>query len=260
MKKLLPIIFSTFLLFSSVGVASASSVVPQEVEESSNVAVSQDEINNLYIDQLDRLADYVKSNNHEDVSKSVSDFLSQDTLKNNDELKTYFNQKSKKLNILSQKPKEEVALKSIEIDAKTILTTYDDGTLSITKTTMEPVSNSTLATYTKWGQSTKDYYSIVGMKLFTIAVGIECYCDGTKASPTGIDKGFYERGFLSVWQVSDWKFEKQAFYQTDYGAYVQGNFHYGFEVEGVGIVIQDKFIKHQVIIHKDCSVSTSNNF
>lgn len=57
--------------------------------------------------------------------------------------------------------------------------------------------------------------------------------------------GSYQRGFLSIWQVSDFKDSSVSSITVDgvYYARVKSsaNFHYGLEIQGVGLVIQDNY-------------------
>ena len=111
-------------------------------------------------------------------------------------------------------------------------------------------------TKTKKYAESKDYYSWVGLKSFTIGLSCNFYYNGKKAwYKSGLD-GFYTRGILSIWQVSNWKVGKESD-GTSYMAYCSGNFHYGFEYKGVGIVIQEKYIRHRMTCNKNGNVSVT---
>lgn len=65
----------------------------------------------------------------------------------------------------------------------------------------------------------------------------------------------YERGFLSIWQVSNWTSGTEVVENGAYTrAYGRGNFHYGLEVQGTGLVIQDIFEDVRVSVTRDGTV------
>ncbi|KYC60876.1 hypothetical protein [Heyndrickxia coagulans] len=84
--------------------------------------------------------------------------------------------------------------------------------------------------------------SWVGLTLFKLGVKGYFSYNGSKVKPH-LNDAWYTRGTLSIWQVSGWHkgtYTKGSNYAEVYG---RGNFHYGFEVKGVGLVIQDKYFK-----------------
>lgn len=105
-----------------------------------------------------------------------------------------------------------------------------------------------------WGQAYKDYYSNIGVHIFTIAVGTGFSYNGQKASYYGNFTAYYKRGNLSIWQVDNWEKGHEPV-GSSYQAFAQGNFHYGLEVSGVGIVFQDLYISHSVTCSKDGKIS-----
>lgn len=107
----------------------------------------------------------------------------------------------------------------------------------------------------KYSES-KAYYSWAGLKIFTIGMDCNFYYNGKKAwYKSGFD-GWYTRGALSIWQVSNWK-ERREQSGSSYVAWCAGNFHMGLEVKGVGIILDDKYIKHTATCNKNGSVSLS---
>lgn len=141
----------------------------------------------------------------------------------------------------------------------------NDKTLTITPTyivlsdletsdhTLE-LASPTKGTYSKWGICSETYYGLVGNKLFSLAVECTFYYNGQKAwYKSGFDY-YYTKGFLSIWQVSNWKGwrEKSG---TSYKAYCAGNFHFGLEYEGNGLVIQDFYCKNTLTCSKDGKIS-----
>ena len=130
---------------------------------------------------------------------------------------------------------------------------YDNGIFSVE---VYPSQISLLASGTVFGSATKEYYSAAGVNIFTISVSSTFSYNGTKASYYSGFDAYYTRGFLSIWQVSNWVSGKETVGYS-YSAYAKGNFHFGLEVNGVGIVIQDFYIKHTVTCSKDGVISRS---
>lgn len=111
-------------------------------------------------------------------------------------------------------------------------------------------------TSSKSGISSKTYYSVAGTKVFSLAVACTFYYNGSKAwYKSGFDY-YYTKGTLSVWQVSNWRGWKEAS-GTSYKAYCSGNFHWGIEYEGNGLVIQDYYCKNTLTCNKSGTISTS---
>jgi len=58
-----------------------------------------------------------------------------------------------------------------------------------------------------------------------------------------------------LWQVSNWKYGTESVENGAYTrAYARGNFHYGLEYEGNGLVIQDIYEDVRVSVTKDGTV------
>ena len=99
-------------------------------------------------------------------------------------------------------------------------------------------------------------YGLVGNKLFTLTVECTFNYNGSSAwYKSGFDY-YYTKGFLSIWQVSNWKGWKEAS-GSSYKAYCSGNFHFGLEYEGNGLVIQDFYCKNTLTCSKDGKITTS---
>ena len=105
----------------------------------------------------------------------------------------------------------------------------------------------------------KSAYGLLGNRLFTISLKCTFNYNGSKAwYKSGYDH-YYTRGTLSIWQVSNWKGwrEKSG---TSYKAYCSGNFHFGFEYKGVGMIVQDLYCKNTITCNKKGSISKSRNW
>ncbi|OTQ88053.1 hypothetical protein BG30_02005 [Bacillus subtilis subsp. subtilis] len=84
--------------------------------------------------------------------------------------------------------------------------------------------------------------NFLNMKLFTVKTKGYFQYNGTDVKPK-LNDAWYTRGFLSIWQVSNWQkstYKKESNYAEVYG---RGNFHFGLEINGYGLVVQDQYIK-----------------
>ena len=133
---------------------------------------------------------------------------------------------------------------------------YENGMFGIGKTAEQPSNNmvSLATTYVRYGQTYRDYYSWVGVHIFTVAQSLNFTYDYTTAGYGGGYDGWYSRGsILSVWQVSDWS-EGHEQAGNNHEAVVSGYFHTGFEYQGFGFVVQDLNIQHTLTCHPDGSM------
>jgi hypothetical protein len=108
----------------------------------------------------------------------------------------------------------------------------------VTQSTTATASNS----YTKTITASKVFYSNTGFRMFsTYAKGYYAY-NGNTVKAYYMDS-WYTRGTLSSWQITNWE---EGGYNYANGAlseiYGRGNFHWGFEYAGTGIVFQDYYI------------------
>ncbi|AYF11271.1 hypothetical protein [Bacillus subtilis] len=84
--------------------------------------------------------------------------------------------------------------------------------------------------------------NFLNMKLFTVKTKGYFQYNGNDVKPK-LNDAWYTRGFLSIWQVSNWQkstYKKGSNYAEVYG---RGNFHFGLEINGYGLVVQDQYIK-----------------
>lgn len=114
-------------------------------------------------------------------------------------------------------------------------------------------------TKSKTGTSSKTYYSVAGNKIFSLTVECTFYYNGSKAwYKSGFDY-YYTKGTLSLWQVSNWKGWKEKS-GTSYKAYCSGNFHWGIEYDGNGLVIQDYYCKNTLTCSKSGLITKSATY
>ncbi len=110
----------------------------------------------------------------------------------------------------------------------------------------------------KWASNDFYAYNAFGSLLFHIHIESNFGYDGVTAWYAGGVAGSYERGFLSIWQVSNWEVGTTVIDGGAYcRAYARGNFHWGFEYQGNGIVIQDAYEDVRVSVTRDGTVYRS---
>lgn len=88
------------------------------------------------------------------------------------------------------------------------------------------------------------YALVLGQELYRITQEAQFTYNGSSVSVNYSD-GAYKRGTLSIWQVSDFEDSKESSI-TDGGVYYarvksSANFHYGLEINGIGLVVQDNY-------------------
>lgn len=157
---------------------------------------------------------------------------------------------------------ESKIIETVEVDGYTI-EYYSNGTFAVEypeEETLAPAKSggfSTMAkatTKSKKATSKREYRSWVGVLMFT--VGQEGYFNynGSKATyKSGFD-GWYKRGTFSIWQVDKWDPVKEAS-GKNYTFTVKGNFHWGAEIKGVGLTIQDLRVKQVITCKPDGTTS-----
>lgn len=120
----------------------------------------------------------------------------------------------------------------------------------------DPIDFETAAAKYKNTKTYKHSYTaknFLNMKLFTVNAKGYFQYNGSDVKPK-LNDAWYTRGVLSIWQVSNWKagtYKKGSNYAEVYG---RGNFHFGLEIAGYGLVVQDQYIKVYLTGNKKGSV------
>lgn len=218
---------------------------------------------NEYIDYGNNLATLLKNANEKDYDKIIECFCSSNTnpvFENALKIISDPNNKNKILYINSEKINENYILNYNIGNNKLLIITPTNiiiDELSIVEDSNKISNYAT--TKSKSGISSRTYYGLVGNKLFSIAVKCTFNYNGTKAwYKSGFDY-YYTKGTLSVWQVSNWRGWKEAS-GTSYKAYCSGNFHWGVEYNGNGLVIQDYYCKNTLTCDKKGNISRSATY
>ena len=105
-------------------------------------------------------------------------------------------------------------------------------------------------TKSRFASLTEVAYGIFGHKLFDVTVECAFNYNGKKAWYNSAFDYYYTRGTLSVWQVSEWRGWKEAS-GTSYDANCAGNFHWGLEYDGHGIIIEELRCHNKITCSKD---------
>ena len=165
-----------------------------------------------------------------------------------------------------------ITLSSIDLGNGCSLTFFSDGGFSLDELTgkqlnpndpsitglvSNPLSTQGQAQY-KLASNDFYAYNLFGSLLFHIHIESNFGYDGVTAWYAGGVAGSYERGFLTIWQVSNWEVGTTVIDGGAYcRAYARGNFHWGFEYQGNGVVIQDVYEDVRVSVTRDGTVYKS---
>lgn len=82
------------------------------------------------------------------------------------------------------------------------------------------------------------YALVLGQELYRITQEAQFTYNGSSVTANYSD-GYYSRGFLSIWQVSDFQDSIKSTFNGAARVKSSANFHYGLEINGIGLVIQD---------------------
>lgn len=257
MKKILKKILSLTLL-ASITIGASSTGLITQAKEITSPSKKIEVMNQKLIKYLESISP------EEAIPSNIENFL-QNNISEKEKLtgKEYAdiaNQSNEKVKSLQKKGYTSNELATAQV-IDTVITEnnlkveiLDNGVFSV-ENLNTPVK-ALASSGSVWGQAYKDYYSNVGVRIFTIAVGSGFAYDGNKASYYGNFTAYYTRGTLSIWQVSNWATGHEAV-GTSYRAYAGGNFHYGVEYQGVGLIIQDLYVQHVVTCSKTGSISNN---
>mgnify|MGYP001045689381 CR=1 FL=1 len=83
---------------------------------------------------------------------------------------------------------------------------------------------------------------VLGQTLFKVGVKGYFSYNHSKVTPHFVD-AWYRRGNLSIWQVSGWSHGTLINSANHGEVYGKGNFHYGAEYQGIGLTVEDVYVK-----------------
>ncbi|MGF0055263.1 hypothetical protein ACQRB4_04585 [Peptoniphilaceae bacterium SGI.097] len=167
-------------------------------------------------------------------------------------------------------PSDDILLntsKSFLEDNAKVYTTDEHNTFLITPLYVvhdkldvsKEVEMSRTTTKSKFATNSKTAYGFLGNKLFDVTVECRFNYNGNRAWYKSDFDYYYTKGFLSIWQVSNWKGSREAS-GSSYKAKCSGNFHYGLEYEGNGLVIQDIYCRNTITCSKDGRIYKSTSW
>ena len=258
-KKVICVTLSLVMLFTlnSSAFAAEKSATTIKYEEIINNDVEME-----FYDYSYKLAQCLAAVNGEEYDSVVSRFTNEYENPVVDEITSFVEGQNKKRNtgdLTTYKLDKNISESLTHVyeidDATTVTITLQLIIIDELESGSEKLS--TYATQkTATGNMSRSYYSsIVGNKIFELGLSCNFYYNGSKASyKSGLD-AYYKRGTLSAWQVNNWsKWHEQD--GTSYWAYCSGNFHWGLEIDGVGLVIDEYYIKLGLECDKDGTVHT----
>lgn len=256
------LLFVSILLF-------ASFISP--VNSSAASDTSGDDVNTMEVEAAtekvkelgSELNSYIKENPTADDEEILNDFFANGNTINGEELQA-LNDAAKEtvdiqeaVNATEEDIEEAQILETSEV-ANREITVYKNGVVGIEEAAdATPTATggfSIMATKSKSGSATKTYYSWTGLKLFTVSVSAKFNYTGSKASYAGGLDYYYKRGTLSAWTVTEWKgFQERS--GTSHYARANGNFQFGIQAKGVGLVMQEMYIRHTVTCSKSGKIT-----
>ena len=96
---------------------------------------------------------------------------------------------------------------------------------------------------TPYLNSSVSEYNKFGWKLFTVCTEGYFEYDHKSVQPYHIDSWYVHNMPFNLWQISNWEKGAHMISSNTAEVYGQGNFHYGFEYNGSGLIIQNYYVK-----------------
>ena len=165
----------------------------------------------------------------------------------------YCKANKEQIQISNKKTSNKPVLRTYELKDGSDITFTDQYFFFVTSTTEEnqsttetdSLSSKTTLQYTPTITASQSFYNIFGTRLFTIyAKGYYRYQVSPATVETHFTDAWYSLGSPTVFQVTNWKEGGINYLNTHTGEiYGSGQFHWGFEVQGVGLVLYNKYIK-----------------
>ncbi len=92
-------------------------------------------------------------------------------------------------------------------------------------------------------KSSVSEYNKFGWKLFTVCTEGYFEYDHKSVQPYHIDSWYVHNMPFNLWQISNWENGVHMISNNTSEVYGQGNFHYGFEYNGNGLIVQNYYVK-----------------
>jgi hypothetical protein len=86
-------------------------------------------------------------------------------------------------------------------------------------------------------------YNKFGWKLFTVCTEGYFEYDHKSVQPYHIDSWYVHNMPFNLWQISNWEKGANMISSNTAEVYSQGNFHYGIEYNGSGLIVQNYYVK-----------------
>jgi hypothetical protein len=110
------------------------------------------------------------------------------------------------------------------------------------KSEMNPQSGDN-SLFTPSLNSSVSEYNKFGWKLFTVCTEGYFEYDHKSVQPYHTDSWYVHKMPFNLWQISNWEKGVHIISNDTAEVYGQGNFHYGFEYNGNGLIVQNYYVK-----------------
>lgn len=97
--------------------------------------------------------------------------------------------------------------------------------------------------YTPLLASSVSEYNMLGWKLFTVSTQGYFEYDHKSVQPYLEDSWYVRNMPFNLWQISNWEKGVHTISSNTAEVYGQANFHYGFESNGNGLIVQNYYVK-----------------
>lgn len=144
--------------------------------------------------------------------------------------------------------KTKVTITPLYIEVESDLVDNNTKVNALQKPVHHIMKSATRAKKTRHYSKSKKYYNSFGRTLFEVGMECDFYYNYLKAWYKGGFNAWYKRGAFSFWQVDNWNTGREKSGET-YQIHCSGNFHFGLEVHGVGIVAQEVVVRQVATCH-----------
>nr|WP_321420136.1 hypothetical protein [uncultured Methanomethylovorans sp.] len=196
-----------------------------------------------------------------ELEQGLIDALNSNTksFSTDDLITNYFKANKDKIPTPNKDTLDDTSLRTYELKDGSDVTFTNQGFFFITSTkkelnnkkeiqntaTTSLVASMSALQYTPTITASQSFYSLIGTRLFTIySKGYYGFNVNPAIVETHYTDAWYSLGTPSIFQVSNWKEGGINYLNTHTGEiYGSGHFHWGIEIQGVGLVLYDKYIK-----------------
>ncbi|OPJ55957.1 hypothetical protein [Alkalithermobacter paradoxus] len=267
-KKVSSVVLILTLLFSSgVETINAFADSNKQITQTTSSTINNNDVEsaNKKIDNtIDKLINYLDNKNVMALDDNIIDDFFQNQLDESEkitdkEIVSLINKSNQKTNNLKIKgySTEDIlqtqVTKSVVVNDSIKIEVLSNGIFTVEELT-ENGENEAIsilaASTTQTSSARKDYYSWVGIHIFTVsAIGTFTYNGSICTLNSGTNNSYIKRGTLSIWGVSNQSTSGGSRGTSAY-AKISANLHIGFAVGGGMLTLQDLYVMHEVLVDK----------